>query len=208
VVLLGNRFPMIRAHKVLAAYACLVPRIVSGAFDIGHQRAVWPSTGNYCRGGAAVSRIVGCRGVAMLPAGMSAERFHWLEEWVSDPSDIVRTPGTESNVKEIYDACRVLARNPDNVILNQFSELANYLVHYQCTGAAVGRVFDSLFDSTPSTEPLQLRVVRARVRTTSITYWRGGWRARRRFLSSIPSRIHFSATAPSRTPGTRRKRSE
>ncbi len=161
VVLLGNRFPMIHAHKVLAAYACLVPRIVSGAFDIGRQRAVWPSTGNYCRGGVAVSHIVGCRGVAVLPAGMSAERFRWLEEWVSDPADIVRTPGTESNVKEIYDACRELARNPDNVILNQFSELANYLVHYRCTGAAVGRVFeslfDSLFDSMVSPEPLQLR---------------------------------------------------
>jgi cysteine synthase A len=157
VVLFGNRFPMIRAHKVLAAYACLVPRVVSGAFDLGRQRAVWPSTGNYCRGGVAVSRIVGCRGVAVLPAGMSAERFRWLEKWVSDPADIVRTPGTESNVKEIYDACHELARHPDNVILNQFSELANYLVHYRCTGAAVGRVFDSLFDSTPSPEPLRLR---------------------------------------------------
>src|SRR5690349_16582227 len=30
VVLLGCRFPMISAHKVLAAYACLVPRLVTG----------------------------------------------------------------------------------------------------------------------------------------------------------------------------------
>ncbi len=157
VVLFGNRFPMIRAHKVLAAYACLVPRIVSGAFDIERQRAVWPSTGNYCRGGVAVSRIVGCRGVAVLPAGMSAERFRWLEKWVSDPADIIRTPGTESNVREIYDACRELARHSGNVILNQFSELANYLVHYRCTGAAIGRVFDSMLDSTVASEPLQLR---------------------------------------------------
>ena len=153
VVLFGNRFPMIHAHKVLAAYACLVPRIVSGAFDLGSQRAVWPSTGNYCRGGVAVSRIVGCRGVAVLPAGMSAERFRWLERWVSDPADIVRTAGTERNVKEIYDACRELERDPDNVILNQFTELANYLVHYRCTGEAVRRVFESMF----SIEPLQLR---------------------------------------------------
>lgn len=152
VVLLGNRFPMIHAHKVLAAYACLVPRIVSGAFDLRRQRAVWPSTGNYCRGGVAVSRIAGCRGVAVLPAGMSSERFRWLEQWVSDPADIVRTPGSERNVKEIYDACRDLARDPDNVILNQFSELANYIVHYTCTGAAAGRVFESL----PSRESLRL----------------------------------------------------
>src|SRR5262249_50003365 len=99
VVLAGSRFPMIGAHKVLAAYACLAPRIVSGRFDPSRDRAVWPSTGNYCRGGVAISRILGCRGVAVLPAGMSRERFEWLERWVEDPSDIVRTPGTESNVK-------------------------------------------------------------------------------------------------------------
>jgi Cysteine synthase len=161
VVLFGNRFPMIHAHKVLAAYACLVPRIVSGEFDLERQRAVWPSTGNYCRGGVAVSRILGCRGVAVLPAGMSSERFRWLEKWVSDPADIIRTPGTESNVKEIYDACHELARHSGNVILNQFSELANYLVHYRCTGAAIGRVFDSMsdsmIDSTSLPEPLRLR---------------------------------------------------
>ena len=69
---------MIRAHKVLAAYACLAPRLVSGRFDPTRQRAVWPSTGNYCRGGVAISRILGCRGVAVLPEGMSQERFDWL----------------------------------------------------------------------------------------------------------------------------------
>jgi cysteine synthase len=143
VVLLGNRFPMIRAHKVLAAYACLAPRIASGEFDLARHRAVWPSTGNYCRGGVAVSRIVGCRGVAVLPAGMSAERFRWLEAWAS-PDDIVRTPGTESNVKEIYDACALLSLDDANVIFNQFAEYANYLVHNRCTGPAVGRVFSAL----------------------------------------------------------------
>ncbi len=149
VVLFGNRFPMIRAHKVLAAYACLAPRLLSGQFDIESQRAVWPSTGNYCRGGVAISRIIGCRGVAVLPAGMSVERFHWLEKWVSDPTDIVRTPGTESNVKEIYDACNVMARDPEFVIFNQFSEFANYLVHYRCTGSAIGRTFDSIAERQP-----------------------------------------------------------
>ncbi len=141
VVLLGRRFPMIGAHKVLAAYACLVPRLVTGRLDPRHDRAVWPSTGNYCRGGVAISRILGCRGVAVLPAGMSRERFEWLQEWVSDPADIIRTPGTESNVKEIYDKCAELARDNSNIILNQFSEFANYLVHYLCTGAALDRVF-------------------------------------------------------------------
>ena len=137
VVLVGRNFPMIGAHKVLAAYACLVPRLITGSFDPSHQRAIWPSTGNYCRGGVAISRILGCRGVAVLPAGMSRERFDWLAQWVGDPSDIIRTPGTESNVKEIYDKCAELERDKDNVIFNQFSEFANYLIHYHCTGQAL-----------------------------------------------------------------------
>lgn len=153
VVALGDRFPMIAAHKVLAAYACLVPRLVSGEFDPTTQRAVWPSTGNYCRGGVAISRILGCRGVAVLPAGMSRERFEWLERWVADPTDIIRTPGTESNVKEIYDTCADLARDPANVILNQFSEYGNHLVHWAVTGRALERVVESLADGRPGLRP-------------------------------------------------------
>jgi cysteine synthase len=144
VVVLGRHFPMIHAHKVLAAYGCLAPRIVTGQFDPTLHKAVWPSTGNYCRGGVAISRIMGCRGVAVLPAGMSQERFRWLDEWVSDPSDIVRTPGSESNVKEIYDECARLDTTPGNVIFNQFSEFGNHLVHYLCTGRALETVFESL----------------------------------------------------------------
>ena len=112
IVALGDRFPMIHAHKVLPAYACLVSRLVTGRFDPARQRALWPSTGNYCRGGVAISRIVGCHGVAILPAGMSDERFDWLERWVTEPGDIIRTPGTESNVREIYDACAALSQGP------------------------------------------------------------------------------------------------
>ena len=152
VVALGDRFPLIGAHKVLAAYGCLAPRLVSGQFDPSRQRAVWPSTGNYCRGGVAISRLLGCRGVAVLPEGMSRERFDWLGRWVTDAGDIVRTPGTESNVKEIYDRCKELAADPDNVILNQFSEFGNYLVHYLATGAALERVFESLRANEPGLE--------------------------------------------------------
>jgi cysteine synthase len=144
VVAVGNRFPMIRAHKVLAAYGCLVPRLVTGQFDPTHHRAVWPSTGNYCRGGVAISRILDCRSVAILPEGMSRERFQWLENWVMDPSDIVRTYGTESNVKEIYDACNEMARDAQNVILNQFNEFGNYIVHRAVTGPALERIFNAI----------------------------------------------------------------
>lgn len=144
VVALGNRFPMIRAHKVLAAYGCLVPRLVSGRFDPTRHRAVWPSTGNYCRGGVAISRILDCRSFAVLPEGMSRERFQWLENWVKDPDDIKRTYGTESNVKEIYDACHDLAEDTENVILNQFSEFGNYIIHRAVTGPALERIFGAL----------------------------------------------------------------
>ncbi len=150
VLALGNRFPLIEAHKVLAAYGCLVPRLVTGRFDPTSDRAVWPSTGNYCRGGVAISRLLGCHGVAVLPEGMSRERFAWLERWVVDPGDIIRTPGTESNVKEIYDKCHELSEDPDNVILNQFAEFGNHIAHYLMTGAALERVFESMREQEPA----------------------------------------------------------
>lgn len=149
VVLLADRFPMIGAHKVLATFGCLAPRIVTGQFDPTHHRAIWPSTGNYCRGGVAVSRVMGCHGVAVLPEGMSKERFDWLEHWVVEDSDIIRTPGTESNVKEIYDECARLAMDPDNIIFNQFSELGNSLGHYFATGRAVEHVFQDMAAAKP-----------------------------------------------------------
>ena len=152
VVALGDRFPMIGAHKVLAAFGCLAPRLVTGQFDPTRDRAVWPSTGNYCRGGVAISRLMRCRGVAVLPEGMSQERFDWLEQWVGDPADIIRTPGVESNVKEIYDRCHELAEDPENHILNQFSEYGNHVVHYLATGAALETVFESLRRDEPSLE--------------------------------------------------------
>lgn len=143
IVVFGDRFPMITAHKVLAAYACLAPRIVTGQFDPTRQRAVWPSTGNYARGGIAISRIMASRGVAILPEGMSRERFDWLDAWCENPADdVIRTPGSESNVKEIYDACRELAADPTNVVLNQFCEFGNHLAHYEVTGRALGHVFE------------------------------------------------------------------
>ena len=147
LVAFGDRFPMIGAHKVLAAYACLAPRLVTGTFDPTRDRAIWPSTGNYCRGGVAVSRVMGCRGVAVLPEGMSRERFDWLERWVVDEGDIIKTPGTESNVKEIYDRCHELAEDPENVILNQFCEFGNHLVHRLATGAALERIVEHLTSS-------------------------------------------------------------
>ena len=110
IVNIGRLFPLITAHKVLAAYGCLLPRILNGTFDYENHKAVWPSTGNYCRGGVAISRILGLKSMAILPEGMSKERFIWLEKWIEDKNDIIKTKGTESNVKEIYDACNELKK--------------------------------------------------------------------------------------------------
>ncbi|MCK5797999.1 MAG: pyridoxal-5'-phosphate-dependent protein subunit beta [Deltaproteobacteria bacterium] len=155
VVLSGRTFPMIRSHKVLAAYGCLAPRVITGQFDPTVHKAVWPSTGNYCRGGVAISRIMRCRGVALLPELMSRERFAWLEDWVQEKEDIYPTPGSESNVKEIYDKCDELeAESDDNIIFNQFCEFGNHLVHLYATGRALEHSFQLEKKKHPN---LQLR---------------------------------------------------
>ncbi|MGI9643664.1 MAG: pyridoxal-phosphate dependent enzyme [Acidimicrobiia bacterium] len=141
IMLEGKWFPT-GAHKVGAAFGCLAPRLVSGQFDPSTQKAVWPSTGNYCRGGAYDSNLLGCESIAILPEGMSAERFHWLE---SVAGEIIKTPGSESNVKEIFDKCNELrASGEDLVIFNQFDEFGNYLWHHAVTGPAMVEVLESL----------------------------------------------------------------
>lgn len=133
LVLVGKWFPT-GAHKVGAAFGCLVPRLVTGQFDPTTQKAVWPSTGNYCRGGAYDSALLGCESIAILPEGMSRERFEWLSQVAGE---VIATPGTESNVKEIFDKCWELRRSgQDLVIFNQFDEFGNVLWHYDITGSA------------------------------------------------------------------------
>lgn len=139
--LVGAHFPT-GAHKVGAAFGCLVPRLVHGEFDPTTQKAVWPSTGNYCRGGAFDSALLGCTSLAILPKEMSAERFRWLE---SIGAEILATPGCESNVKEIFDACWDIKKNrKDCVVFNQFEEWGNYLWHRGVTGPAAEEAFGSL----------------------------------------------------------------
>lgn len=134
----GKWFPT-GCHKVGASFGCLAPRLVTGQFDAASQKAVWPSTGNYCRGGAFNSKLLGVHGVAILPAGMSQERFDWL---ASIDADVIRTPGCESNVKEIFDKTNELSQDPNCMIFNQFAEMGNHLWHYKVTGAAVAEAFE------------------------------------------------------------------
>ncbi len=140
--LVGSYFPT-GAHKVGAAFGCLVPRLVSGEFDPEVHKAAWPSTGNFCRGGAFDCALLGCTSIAILPEQMSRERFEWLKEI---GATIIATPGCESNVKEIYDKCWELKRDPANVIFNQFEEFGNPVFHYNVTGPAIEEVFAGLCD--------------------------------------------------------------
>ena len=137
VVLVGRWFPT-GAHKVGATFGCLVPRLVTGQFDPQETKAVWPSTGNYCRGGAYLSALLACRAIAILPEGMSKERFDWLQHIAGE---VIATPGSESNVKEIFDKCWELRASGENLqIFNQFDELGNPLWHFAVTGRAIEEI--------------------------------------------------------------------
>jgi len=140
VAMVGKWFPT-GCHKVGASFGCLAPRLVTGQFDVANQKAVWPSTGNYCRGGAFNSKLLGARGVAVLPEEMSPERFQWLE---SIGAEVIATPGGESNVKEIFDKVNELKQDSQYMIFNQFAEMGNPLWHYNVTGNAMIDTFNDL----------------------------------------------------------------
>lgn len=139
-VMIGKRFPT-GCHKVGATYGPLVSRLVRGAFDPTKQKALWPSTGNYCRGGAFNSSLLGCPAIAVLPEEMSKERFDWLKKI---GAEVYATPGCESNVKEIFDKAKELTKTGSGVVvnLNQFEEFANPVFHYNVTGPAMEEVFN------------------------------------------------------------------
>ena len=140
----GKWFPT-GSYKVGAAFGCLAPRLVTGQFDPATQKAVWPSTGNYCRGGAFDSNLLSCESIAILPEGMSKERFEWLS---TVAGETIKTPGSESNVKEIFDKCWELRQSgQDLVIFNQFEEFGNYMWHYEVTGRAMNEVLGQVMQS-------------------------------------------------------------
>jgi cysteine synthase len=137
ISLVGRWFPT-GSHKVGATFGSLVPRLVTGRFDPTYQRAVWPSTGNYCRGGAYVASLLACESIAILPEEMSPERFEWLSRVAGE---VIVTPGCESNVWEIFQRCKELQQEREDVVIfNQFEEFGNHLWHYDVTGHAMEEV--------------------------------------------------------------------
>ncbi|NVO03082.1 MAG: pyridoxal-phosphate dependent enzyme [Bacteroidetes bacterium] len=148
IVLLSGKYFPTGAHKVGAAYGCLAPRIITGEFDPTYHKAVWPSTGNYCRGGAFDSYLMGVTAVAILPEEMSKERFEWLKEI---GAEVIATHGCESNVKEIYDKCWDIRENrEDCIIFNQFDEFGNPCWHYNTTGPAIEEVYNQIRNENSS----------------------------------------------------------
>jgi cysteine synthase A len=140
VVLYGRDFPT-GAHKVGAAYSVLVEKILFGEVDPAKHTVVWPSTGNYGIGGAWVGGRVGTKSIVVLPQGMSKERFQMIESF---GASIIKTVGSESNVKEIYDKTHELAMDPNTRILNQFEVMGNYRFHYHVTGNTIVELADVL----------------------------------------------------------------
>ncbi|MGD2295380.1 MAG: pyridoxal-phosphate dependent enzyme [Candidatus Aminicenantes bacterium] len=139
--LIGKWFPT-GSHKVGATFGCLVPRLVTGQFDPTYQQAVWPSTGNFCRGGAYNAALLACESIAILPEEMSRERYEWLS---TVAGEVIKTPGSESNVKEVFDKCWELRETRENVVVfNQFDEFGNYLWHYSVTGIAAEEVLEKI----------------------------------------------------------------
>jgi cysteine synthase A len=132
-VLYGKDFPT-GSHKVGAAYSVLVEKELFGEVDPRVHTLVWPSTGNYGIGGAWVGCRMGFNSIVVLPEGMSAERFRQIESY---GARIIKTPGSESNVKEIYDETHRLRQDPKVRILNQFEVMGNYRFHYHVTGNTI-----------------------------------------------------------------------
>jgi cysteine synthase len=130
-VMYSKDFPT-GSHKVGATYSIAMESQLSGRIVPGEQVCVWPSTGNFGIGGAWVSGRMGYSSLVLLPEMMSEERFKRIARY---GSDFIKTPGCESNVKEIYDKCaEIRATRPDHDVLNQFEELANYRFHSHVTG--------------------------------------------------------------------------
>lgn len=134
VVIFGKDFPT-GSHKVGATYSVAAEDQAKGDIRPGKNTLVWPSTGNYGIGGAWVGPRMGYESVVVLPAGMSRERFEKIEGY---GAQCIRTPGSESNVKEIYDQCRALREGDPNVrVENQFEAWGNYLFHNHVTGNTI-----------------------------------------------------------------------
>jgi len=133
-ILTSTHFPT-RSHKVGATYSVLIEKELFGDVDPWKHTLIWPSTGNYGIGGAYVAGRMGCNSIVILPEEMSKERFEMIEAY---GARVIKTPGCESNVKEIYDKVKeLMASDPNMRSMNQFEVMGNYRFHYYVTGNTI-----------------------------------------------------------------------
>ncbi|QPC81498.1 pyridoxal-phosphate dependent enzyme [Phototrophicus methaneseepsis] len=135
-VIYGKNFPS-GSHKVGAAYSVLIEKQLLGEVDPDVHTLVWPSTGNYGIGGAFIGCRMGYDAIVVLPEAMSQERYDRIESY---GARIIRTYGSESNVKEIYDEVNRLSEDDNIRVLNQFEVMGNYRFHYHVTGNTVAEL--------------------------------------------------------------------
>jgi len=142
VAIYSREFPT-GSHKVGATYSVTMETQLAGDIKPGKSTLVFPSTGNYGIGGAWVGPRMGYDTLVVLPELMSQERFQKIASY---GAKYVKTPGCESSVKEIYDKCKELRKNPSIKVLNQFETMANYRFHYYVTGNTVVELMALLKD--------------------------------------------------------------
>lgn len=99
------------------------------------KKIIEPTSGNTGIGLAMISAILGYKFVAVIPESVSVERRKLLTAY---GAEIVLTDGEKGTNYAIEIAKKMVEKNPRNyVMLDQFSNQANVLAHYETTGLEI-----------------------------------------------------------------------
>ena len=128
--------------KDRAAYAMIEAAETSGKLKKGGT-IIEPTSGNTGIGMAWIAALKGYRTILTMPESMSLERRKLLAFL---GCEVVLTPAA-SGMKGALDKAEELQRNtPGSIILQQFSNSANPMVHYNTTANEIMEDSDGVFD--------------------------------------------------------------